>query len=277
MKRFFYLEDINTVETVETITKKELLSIAEGLKSFTFSEHDDVISGYTKDGKFFYYDCTNFWTFKKSDIVNAISVVYSSEAGYYVYGHYTVNMYGVVNPTEDNDTLIWTGGNIKEVDNADYTEAEEPAADQEPETIKPFDELTEEELDAIIAEEVEKEYFDEPAADQAEEPTADEIGTALMSELNESLDYFKRVIYDYLDGTRYESDINGDFWGCHECWFLLFHMNARLKTGGKTPFYALENEFCTLSECFEEIRCKYKYGDERTIENILEEYNLIKA
>lgn len=136
-KRFFYLKDINTVETVETITKKELLSIAEGLKSFTFSEHDDVISGYTKDGKFFYYDCTNFWNFKKSDIVNAVSVVYSSESGYYVYGDYTVNMYGVVNPTEDGQTLIWTGGNIKEVESADYTEseetAEEPAADQEPE------------------------------------------------------------------------------------------------------------------------------------------------
>lgn len=137
-KRFFYLEDINTVETVETITKKELLSIAEGLKSFTFSEHDDVISGYTKDGKFFYYDCTNFWNFKKSDIINAISVVYSSDSGYYVYGDYTVNMYGVVNPTEDGETLIWTGGNIKEVESADYSEteeetAEEPAADQEPE------------------------------------------------------------------------------------------------------------------------------------------------
>lgn len=136
-KRFFYLEDINTVETVETITKKELLSIAEGLKSFTFSEHDDVISGYTKGGKFFYYDCTNFWNFKKSDIVNAISVVYSSESGYYVYGDYTVNMYGVVNPTEDGQTLIWTGENIKEVESADYSEteetAEEPAADQEPE------------------------------------------------------------------------------------------------------------------------------------------------
>lgn len=121
-KRFFYLADIDTVETVETITKKELISIAEGLKNFTFSDHDDVISGYTKSGKFFYYNSTNFWTFKKSDIVNAISVVYSSESGYYVYGDYTVNMYGVVNPTEDGETLIWPGGNIKEVESANYTE-----------------------------------------------------------------------------------------------------------------------------------------------------------
>ena len=130
-KRFFYLADIDTVETVETITKKELISIAEGLKNFTFSDHDDVISGYTKSGKFFYYDSTNFWTFKKSDIINAISVVYSSESGYYVYGDYTVNMYGVVNPTEDGETLIWPGGNIKEVESADYTE--QATEEQEPE------------------------------------------------------------------------------------------------------------------------------------------------
>lgn len=124
-QRFFYLADIDTVETVETITKKDLISTAEGFKSSTWCDHDEVISGYTKDGKFFYYDSTNFWTFKKSDIINAISVVYSSESGYYVYGDYTVNMYGIVSPTEDGETLIWTGGNIKEVESADYTEQEE--------------------------------------------------------------------------------------------------------------------------------------------------------
>ena len=132
-KRFFYLADIDTVETVETITKKDLISTGEGFKSFTYCEHDEVISGYTKNGKFFYYDSTNFWSFKKSDIVNAISVVYSSESGYYVYGDYTVNMYGVVNPTEDGETLIWAGGNIKEVESADYTEqaTEEQATEEQ--------------------------------------------------------------------------------------------------------------------------------------------------
>ena len=141
-KRFFYLADIDTVETVETITKKELISIAEGLKNFTFSDHDDVISGYTKSGKFFYYDSTNFWTFKKSDIINAISVVYSSESGYYVYGDYIVNMYGIVHPTEDGKTLIWTGGNIKEVESADYTEnqttEDQAAEDQTTEESKNY-------------------------------------------------------------------------------------------------------------------------------------------
>ena len=142
MKRYFYLSDIDTVETIETITKKELLSIAEGLKSFTFSEHDDVISGYTKDGKFFYYDWTNFWNFKKSDIVNAISIVYSSESGYCVYGDYMVNMYGVVSPTETGETLIWSDDNIKEVNSADYTEEEEEEETTEEETTQEAENMT---------------------------------------------------------------------------------------------------------------------------------------
>ena len=61
-------------------------------------------------------------------------------------------------------------------------QAEEPAADQEPETIKPFDELTEEELDAIIAEEIEKEYFGEPAADQEPEENENYIAWCGMIE-----------------------------------------------------------------------------------------------
>ena len=246
-KRFFYLEDINTVETVETITKKELLSIAEGLKSFTFSEHDDVISGYTKDGKFFYYDCTNFWSFKKSDIVNAISVVYSSESGYYVYGDYTVNMYGVVNPTEDGTILIWTGGNIKEVESADYSEteetAEEPAEVQEPEE---------------------------------EKPAENETDSAFITEMFAALDYFKRVLWNYTEAegsTRSERDISGDFWGAHECSIILSFVNVLLKSQGKEPYYKLKNDFDDLTECFEEIMQKFEYGDERTIEEIISEYN----
>lgn len=245
-KRFFYLEDIDTVETVETITKKELLSIAEGLKSFTFSEHDDVISGYTKDGKFFYYNCTNFWTFKKSDIINAISVVYSSDSGYYVYGDYTVNMYGVVNPTEDGETLIWTGGNIKEVESADYSETEETA--------------------------------EEPAEVQAEEPAEEKPAenpndSAFITEMVEALKYFKRVLWSYIDGTRYERDISGDFWGAHECGVILSFVNNRLKAQGAEPYYKLKNDFDSLTECFEEIMQKFEYGDERTIEEIIAEYN----
>ena len=195
------------------------------------------------------------------------------------YGAYYINECGVVGPSDNGQTIISI--KLKEVDREDYREdqtdeelieAVENLCTRIDESIKEADQMIEEPKDEQTAAE-------QPEEDtkKEQEPTGDEIGAALMAELNESLDYFKHVIYDYLDGTRYESDINGDLWGCHECWFLLFHMNTRLKSGGKTPFYALENEFCTLSECFEEIRCKYKYGDERTIENILEEYNLIKA
>ena len=124
------------------MTKKDLLSHAEGFKDYNFVQHDEVISGYRKDGTFFYYDWTNFVYFKKSDIVNAISVVYSSEAGYYVYGDYMVNMYGVVSPTETGETLVWNDDNIKEVDSADYTEEEE-ATEQDETTEEQNDETSE--------------------------------------------------------------------------------------------------------------------------------------
>lgn len=135
-KRFFYLADIDSTMTVEQTTKKELLSIADGLKNSTFCEHSDTISGYTKDGKFFYYDCTNFWDFKKSDIIDAVSVVYSHENGNDVWGAYIVNEYGVVNPTDDGQTLIWNDDNIKEVESADYREASEDQAAEEAEAVK---------------------------------------------------------------------------------------------------------------------------------------------
>lgn len=76
---------------------------------------------------------------------------------------------------------------------AEEEAAEKPAADQEPKTIKPFDELTEEELDAIIAEEVEKEYFGEPAADQAEETSENNIAWCGMIENDVITDEFETL------------------------------------------------------------------------------------
>lgn len=76
---------------------------------------------------------------------------------------------------------------------AEEETAEEPAADQEPETIKPFDELTEEEINAIIAEEVEKEYFGEPAADQAEETSENYIAWCGMIENDVITDEFETL------------------------------------------------------------------------------------
>lgn len=121
-KRYFYMSDINSTSTVIESTKKELLSIAVMLKeeaAFNLS-NDDTISGYTKDGKFFYYDCTNFWDLKKSDIINAVSIVYSNESDTEVYGAYHINECGVVGPSDDGKTVI--SCELKEVDREDYRE-----------------------------------------------------------------------------------------------------------------------------------------------------------
>ncbi len=160
-KRFFYLADIATTFTIAPMTKKEIISIGQELKELCeFMSHDQTISGYTKAGEFFYYDCSNFDSFKKSDIINAVSVIYSDESGDYYWGGFDINEWGVANPTEDGTIIIADHENIKEVssffhnfriadhenikevENADYTEedqeTEEPAevAAEEPEAVQ---------------------------------------------------------------------------------------------------------------------------------------------
>lgn len=137
-KRYFYLADINSTFAVTPMTKKEIISIGQELKNLcAFISDDQTISGYTKNGRFFYYDNSNFDSFKKSDIINAISVIYSDESGDYYFGGFDINEWGVANPTEDGTIIIADHDNIREVESADYSEteetAEEPAADQEPE------------------------------------------------------------------------------------------------------------------------------------------------
>ncbi|MBP5434296.1 hypothetical protein J6Z39_00600 [bacterium] len=122
-KRFFYLADIDTTFTVTPMTKKEIISIGQELKELCeFMSHDQTISGYTKAGEFFYYDCSNFDSFKKSDIINAVSVIYSDESGDYYWGGFDINEWGVANPTEDGAIIIADHDNIKEVDHEDYRE-----------------------------------------------------------------------------------------------------------------------------------------------------------
>lgn len=102
---------------------------------------------------------------------------------------------------------------------------EEQAADQEPETIKPFDELTEEEFDAIIAEEVEKEYFGEPAADQGPEEIAtlknyDEVRETLIetiADLEARKNRYQTDIYLYIDENGHGTidtfvNVGGNSW-----------------------------------------------------------------
>ena len=112
---------------------------------------------------------------------------------------------------------------------------------------------------------------------QAEEkPAENEINNAFIAEMVEALEYFKRCLASYSrashDGqSRFESDISGDLWGSHECYLLLNAVNKRLKDCNRR--YDLENEFMNISECFEEISCKFKYGDTREIHEIIAEYN----
>ena len=239
-KHFYYLADIDTTFTVAPMTKKEIISIGQELKELCeFMSDDQTISGYTKDGRFFYYDNANFDGFKKSDIINAVSVIYSDESGDYYWGGFDINEWGVANPTEDGTIIIADHDNIKEVESADYSETTEETA-EEPATEKP-----------------------------AENPT----DSVFIAEMVEALKYFKRVLWSYIDGTRYERDISGDFWGAHECGVILRFVNDRLKAQGAEPYYKLTNDFDSLTECFEEIMQKFEYGDERTIEEIISEYN----
>lgn len=256
-KRFFYLADIDTTFTVAPMTKKEIISIGQELKELCeFISDDQTISGYTKDGKFFYYDNANFDSFKKSDIINAVSVIYSDESGDYYWGGFDINEWGVANPTEDGAIIIADHDNIKEVENADYSETAE--------------ETEEEPAEVQTAEEPKTEEPEE------EKPTENPTDSAFIAEMFAALDYFKRVLWNYTESegcTRSERDISGDFWGAHECSVILSFVNVLLKSQGVEPHSKLKNDFDDLAECFEEIKQKFEYGDERTIEQIIAEYN----
>ena len=119
---------------------------------------------------------------------------------------------------------------------------------------------------------------EEPEGENQEEekPAENETDSAFITEMFAALDYFKRVLWSYTEaegGTRSERDISGDFWGAHECSVILSFVNVLLKARGAEPHYKLKNDFDDLTECFEEIRQKFEYGDERTIEEIIAEYN----
>lgn len=127
-----------------------------------------------------------------------------------------------------------------------------------------------------VAEILEEGEEPEEENQKEEKPTENETDSAFITEMFAALGYFKRVLWSYTaaeGGTRSERDIHGDFWGAHECSVILSFVNDRLKAQGAEPHYKLKNDFDDLSECFEEIMQKFEYGDERTIEEIIAEYN----
>ena len=124
-----------------------------------------------------------------------------------------------------------------------------------------------------VAEILEEGEEPEEENQEEEKPAENPTNSVFIAEMVEALKYFKRVLWNYIDGTRYERDISGDFWGAHECGVILRFVNDRLKAQGAEPYYKLTNDFDSLTECFEEIMQKFEYGDERTIEEIISEYN----
>ena len=124
-----------------------------------------------------------------------------------------------------------------------------------------------------VAEILEEGEEPEDENQEEEKPAENPTDSVFIAEMVEALKYFKRVLWTYIDGTRYERDISGDFWGAHECGVILSFVNDRLKAQGAEPYYKLKNDFDDLTECFEEIMQKFEYGDERTIEEIISEYN----
>jgi hypothetical protein len=247
-RRYFYIPDIDSTMCVEISTKKEMIDLLDETIRFNCTDEECIFDIIYKDGSEIRIDEDNR-KYKKSGIA---AIVNDNGTTVQVFGAFEINENGVVYPalTEKIDE------NLIEVDDWNYHAP------------------TEEEIDAIIAEEVEKEYFGEPAADQ--EPAENETDSAFIAEMFAALDYFKRVLWNYTEaegGTRSERDISGDFWGAHECSVILSFVNVLLKSQGVEPHYKLKNDFDDLAECFEEIKQKFEYGDERTIEEIIAEYN----
>lgn len=117
--RYFYIPDIDAVETVEIDSRKNLLSIVdEAIESINNGMWEDagVISILYKDGSFEYID--EEYDGHKIRKINIVSIVWANPETYCVYGGFEVNEWGVV--TASATEAIHQ--DIKEVSSADYTE-----------------------------------------------------------------------------------------------------------------------------------------------------------
>jgi len=131
---------------------------------------------------------------------------------------------------------------------------------------------------AEILEEGEEPEEAEEENQEEEKPTENVIDSVFIAEMIEALEYFKRCLASYSnmsrDGsTRFKDDIPGDFYGANECYILMSAFNERLKARNAKTYSEIQNEFASLSECFEEIQSKFEHGDTREIHEIIAEYN----
>lgn len=140
--RYFYMEDIDCVVTVEYASRKELLElldnhidnvrtynemIANGNPNACYYENnDDVFEILYKDGTTDYIN--DEYDGHKIRRQNIASIVYCNSSTYMVYGNFEMNENGVASPAFE-DAI---DESLKEVDSEDYTEsAPEQTSEQE--------------------------------------------------------------------------------------------------------------------------------------------------
>lgn len=119
--RYFYMKDIDGTITVEYLTRKEMLSwldeYAENVVTGFGNCSDDSYEILYKDGTTDYID--ESYDGHKIKRQNIVSIVNCNSSTYMVYGHFSMNEYGVANASfEDEISDI----NIKEVATDDYSE-----------------------------------------------------------------------------------------------------------------------------------------------------------
>ena len=158
----------------------------------------------------------------------------------------------------------WTGAHKHDIfrpapeaiEEPEEVAAEEPAAEE-------TDEEQNEEIDELIADEIEKEFNEQNTAKE---------NTIFFQELVSARDYFIRSAAGYVTGTKYERDINGDFWGARQCEILMSNIN-RAVNNCNVSYKRLAEDFEHLAEMFAEISDKYDGNeDERTVSEIIYEY-----
>lgn len=140
--RYFYMEDIDCVVTVEYASRKELLElldnhidnvrtynemIANGNPNACYYENnDDVFEILYKDGTTDYIN--DEYDGHKIRRQNIASIVYCNSSTYMVYGNFEISENGIASPAFE-DAI---DESLKEVDSEDYTEsAPEQTAEQE--------------------------------------------------------------------------------------------------------------------------------------------------
>lgn len=127
--RYFYIQDIDSVVTVDLMTRKEILSwldsYIDGIKTAKedseyaryFCADDESFDILYKDGSEDYIDSSYDGHHIKRQ--NIESIVYSNPCSYGVFGHFNMNEYGCAYATAEDEI----NEELKEIDSEDYSGA----------------------------------------------------------------------------------------------------------------------------------------------------------